>query len=223
MSLRGCIAAPTIEAVIQHHRRIELREVIAIHARQSKRYCQETAGLRGKIEAGSIGTTNDNSQTIECFGVQAEFIQHYIERAEFGTVAPENPLHVEWGRSEAFRYGENLGRRDIKKDRRWVYEAAYQPGAGDPVNFGATTGHPGRASAGVSCWQVVRLQQHGACRAPCFKTPFEAFRIGALMAQPSRDTLTKLEATLADNDNGPPLEVPSPLGRRGPIPAEGRR
>ena len=47
----GSVARPAIESVVEPHRGVELREVVAIHARKAERGGEQAGGLRRQIRA----------------------------------------------------------------------------------------------------------------------------------------------------------------------------
>src|SRR5262245_27261497 len=58
----GRFAAPAVHGVVEAHRGLELFEVVAIHARVSKRCRKQPSRLRGELQAGGVGTAYDGRQ-----------------------------------------------------------------------------------------------------------------------------------------------------------------
>src|SRR5436190_8394266 len=59
VGLPGGIPAPAIEGIVEPHRRLELGEIIPIHARIAKRGGQQSRALRRKVRPRCVRATHD--------------------------------------------------------------------------------------------------------------------------------------------------------------------
>ena len=146
----GCVPAPAIECIVQCHAGFKLFQVIGVHSRQAQRRRKQTGSLGREIEPGRVRSPNHRRQTLERRGLESEFLDHHVKRAQFAAMTPEHVLNVEWNSSEARSDGFNFRSRYEKKHRRWIDEAADQPRAGDPVDLGARAGYPDRPALQIS-------------------------------------------------------------------------
>ena len=132
MGFADRIARPTIESIVEREARIELHEIVLVHARQAERCREQAGGLRRKIETCGIGGAHDEGEAVERFAVQAEFLDHHIEGAELAAVAPEDPFDVERRCTKSVRDIRDLGGRDEKEDGGRIDETADEPRASEP-------------------------------------------------------------------------------------------
>src|SRR5689334_6273403 len=135
MSLADCIARPAIERVIQRKACFELHEIAAVHARQAKRRGEQTSRLWCEVETRSIRSANNNGEAIQCFAVQAEFLDHDIERAQFAAMAPEDAFNVERRGLEPVRRIRDLGWCYEQEHGGRIDEATDQPRACNAVDL----------------------------------------------------------------------------------------
>ena len=61
-----------------------------MHARQTERRSEQTGRLGRKLKTRRVRGAHDKGETVEGRGVQSEFLDHHIERAEIATMAPKN-------------------------------------------------------------------------------------------------------------------------------------
>src|SRR5260370_37461772 len=92
--VRG-VPAPPVECVVERHPGFELREVVRIHPRPTKRQREQPGGLRCGVHAAGVGAPYDRRQTEERLGCKAELFHHDIEGAGIPAVAPEYAFDVE--------------------------------------------------------------------------------------------------------------------------------
>ena len=89
MGLLGCVAAPAVERIIDHHAGIELLEIVGEHARQAERQGKKPARFLDGVELGGIRRAHDGGKPQHRIEGQAEFLNHRIEGAVLAAVAEE--------------------------------------------------------------------------------------------------------------------------------------
>src|ERR1700674_4548470 len=62
----GGVAAPAIEGVVERHTCLELREIVRMHSRESKRGREQASRFRYQIEARRIRRAHDLGEMQEC-------------------------------------------------------------------------------------------------------------------------------------------------------------
>src|SRR5262245_15212336 len=93
--LLGGVAAPAVEGIVERHGRLQLGEIVAVHARVAERGREQTGRLRRQIESRGIGAAHDGGEMQKRAGLQAELLQHGVEGAGRPAVAPEHAVDVE--------------------------------------------------------------------------------------------------------------------------------
>src|SRR5258708_38697327 len=112
--VRG-VAAPPVECVVERHPGLELREVVRIHPRQTKREREQPGSLRCGVHAAGVGTPYDRRQTEQRLGCKAELFHHDIEGAGIPAVAPEYAFDVEGCGGKPLRPTFHLPRGDAQE------------------------------------------------------------------------------------------------------------
>src|SRR5262245_1340727 len=146
------ITTPTVHGVVETHSGRELLEVLAIHARVSKRRSKQTSRLWGELQPGGVGAAYDGCQPCQRLGFEPEFLEHGIEGAVGAAMAPEDAVDVERRGVKALRDGGDFWRHHEQKHRIGVDEATYQPWASDTVDLRPATRHPYGAALVVTRW-----------------------------------------------------------------------
>jgi len=85
-------ALPT--GVELRHRRNELRQVIAVHARIAKAGREQARRLRSQIELAGIRSPDNARQAQKRFDTQAELLDHDVEGGFLSPVGPERPVDI---------------------------------------------------------------------------------------------------------------------------------
>src|SRR6202521_4311089 len=91
--VRG-VAAPAIEGVVERHTCLELREIVRMHSRESKRGREQASRFRYQIEARRIRRAHDLGEMQECLCADAEFLDHDVEGAALAAMAPEHAINI---------------------------------------------------------------------------------------------------------------------------------
>src|SRR5262245_36916787 len=136
------VTTPAVHGVVEAHSGLELLEVVAIHARVSKRCGQQTGRLRGELQPSRIGAAHDGRQPPQRLGFKPEFLEHGIERAGGAAVAPEYTVDVKRRGVEPFGDGHHFWRQHEQKHRVRVDKAPYQPWTSDTVDLRPAPRHP---------------------------------------------------------------------------------
>ena len=53
-----------------------------MHARQAERGGEQPRGLRRQFRPRRVGAAHDEGEAIECFGMEAELVEHHIKEEE---------------------------------------------------------------------------------------------------------------------------------------------
>src|SRR5262245_15827821 len=208
------VTTPTVHGVVETHSRLELLEVLAIHARVSKRYSKQTGRLWGELQPGRVGATHDGRQPRQRLGFEREFLEHGIERTGGAAMAPEDTIDVEWRGVEAFCDGRDFRRQHEQKHRLGVDKAAYQPWTSDAVDLWPAPRHPYGAALVIARRQLIGANQDFVGSSPRFKAAFERLRIDALVPQPGGCPFAQFLPTLADDNNAPTPILGGPIADR---------
>ena len=118
------IAAPAIEGVVERKPGFELREIVGVHSRQSKRCGQQACGLRREVRTSGIGAPDDRGKTQQRLGGQAENFDHEIERAFVASMAPKHAFKIERYGTVPLGHVWNLGGCNKKEYSAGVDKAA---------------------------------------------------------------------------------------------------
>src|SRR5262245_49869951 len=213
--LVGGVAAPAIEGVVMRHRRLELGEIVAVHAGVAQRCREQTARLRRQIKPARVCAAHDPSEPREGFRAEAELLEHHIEGALVPAIAPERLCNVEGRRLETIGNTEHLGRRDKQKGGLGIKETSDQPRASDANDLGPGPRHPDRPSGLVALRQLVDANKELMILAPFLVAAFERLRCNAVLPEAGRGALAQLQAGLAGDDDRLAGIVLGPL-RHGP-------
>src|SRR3954468_21056376 len=106
-----------------------------------------------------IGTPDNRGKTQQRPGGQAEFLDHEIERAFVAAMAPKYAVQIERYGTVSLGHVRNFRGRDEKEYSARVDKPAYQPGAGNTINFRTSARHPDRAPLTVRRRYLARGQQ----------------------------------------------------------------
>ena len=170
-----------------------------IHPRETKRRCEKTRGLRGKIKPCRIRSPDDGGKSSERLRPKVELLDHDVEGAELTPMAPKHPLSL------------NVERRAEGSATPWTCEGATKRkmASGSTKRRMSQDRRPGRSLVGTAIHRLalpiagwkLGLRNHGqSCLRPGESATIEGSRLHALIAEPSRNALAELEALLTDDD-----------------------
>src|SRR5258708_7224745 len=124
--VRG-VPAPSVECVVERHPGVELREVVRIHPRQTKREGEQPASLRCGVQGAGVGPPYDRRQTEQRLGCKADLFHHDSEGAGIPAVAQKSAFDVEGCGGNPLRHTFHLRGSDKQEYGAGIDEAADQP------------------------------------------------------------------------------------------------
>ena len=211
MSFVNRVPAPPIEGVVERKSGFELREIVRVHARQSKRCRQQARCLRRKVQtsvsaARTIVARRSSGSVVKPNSSIMRSKVHFSPRWLQNT-----PSRSNGDGAVSLGHARNLRDRDEEEYRAWVDEAANQPWASNAIDFRPGAGDPDGTPLTVQRRHFARRQQRQPGLCPALKAVFEYIGSDAGVTQPRRGSLTEGCPITADHDGGSTGEFAGPF------------
>jgi hypothetical protein len=197
--LIGRVARPPINGIKVRHGGVELRDIVAVHARISETGREQPSRLRRQIKPTSVCPTHDQRQPCKWLRVKAELVEHDVERGALSPVVPKLTINIECG---------GIGMPRDTCDFRWwnekersavVDEPANEPRTGHADNFGAGSRYPDGPAITVALRNTIAPNQRLVLSLPCLVSTNQGLSIDTFVPQDCGGRLAA-GATVLAND-----------------------